>query len=217
MYPAARIRLTLATGAALALGAALYVGRPTSEPATAAAPSPARPSIAAVDAQRETSTHMTTGGYPVRWSREDGVSPDEVRTIHFVLWGDSEADVALVTAMDHGLRVWNDASPYLDLRLTTGECPEDRHCVLVSRQAGLNGAVTHIAADAEGRMSGQGAMIIFDAAPWDPELFANAACHEVGHALGLDHAPAEHVAGPCWRGRPTLHDRALVAEAYAWG
>ena len=27
---------------------------------------------------------------------------------------------------------------------------------------------------------------------------------------------AEHVAGPCWQGRPTLHDQALVAEAYAW-
>lgn len=118
--------------------------------------------------------------------------------------------------MDHGIRVWNDASPYLDLRLTTGECSEDRHCVLVGRQADLNGAVTHIAADAEGRMSGHGATIIFDAGPWDLDLLDNAACHEIGHALGLDHAPAEHVAGPCWQGRPTLHDRALVAEAYAW-
>lgn len=209
------MRLALAAGAALALAAAIYVVRPTSEPATAAAPSPARPSIAAVDAQRETSTHMTTGdGYPVRWAREDGVSPDEVRTIHFVLWGDP--DPALVTAMDHGIRVWNDASPFVDLRLATGECPEGRHCVLVGRQAGLNGAVTHVSADVEGRMSGHGATIIFDAAPWDPDLFANAACHEVGHALGLDHAPAERVAGPCWQGRPTLHDRALVAEAYAW-
>ncbi|HEY8545614.1 MAG TPA: hypothetical protein VIL36_11225 [Acidimicrobiales bacterium] len=211
----ARIRLALAAGLALVLAAAIYAGRPASEPIAAAAPSPVRPSIAALDAQRETSTHMTTGdGYPVRWAREDGVSPDEVRTIHFVLWGDS--DPALVAAMDHGIRVWNDASPFVDLRLAAGECPEGRHCVLVSRQAGLNGAVTHIAADAEGRMSGQGAMIIFDADPWDPDLLENAACHEVGHALGLDHAPAEHVAGPCWRGRPTLHDRALVAEAYAW-
>ena len=217
MSPTARIRLALAAGAALALAAAIYVARPTSEPIAAAAPSPVRPSIAAVDAQRETSTHFTTGdGYPVRWAREDGVSPDEVRTISFVLWGGSEADPALVTAMGHGIRVWNDASPYLDLRLTTGECPEDRHCVLVGRQAGLNGAVTYIVANIEGRMSGHGATIVFDAGPWDPDLLDNAACHEVGHALGLDHAPVEHVAGPCWRGRPTLHDRALVAEAYAW-
>jgi len=179
------------------------------------APSPARPSIAAVDAQRETSTHMTAGGSPVRWAREDGISSNEVRTIYFVLWGGSEADVALVTAMNHGLRVWNDASPYLDLRLAAGECPEGRHCVLVG-QADLNGAVTHVSPDAEGRMSGHGATIIFDGAPWDPDLLDNAACHEVGHALGLNHAPAEHVAGPCWQGRPTLHDRALVAEAYAW-
>jgi len=212
----ARLRLALGAGAALALGATLFVGRPPSGQTTAAAPSPVRPSIAAVDAQRETSTHFTTGGYPVRWAREDGVTPDEVRTIYFVLWGGSEADPALVTAMDHGIRVWNDASPFVDLRLATGECPEGRHCVLVGRQADLNGAVTHVAVDAEGRMSGHGATIIFDAAPWDPALFANAACHEVGHALGLDHAPAEHVAGPCWQGRPTLHDRALVAEAYAW-
>lgn len=217
MSPTARLRLALAAGGALVLAAAIYAGRPASEPIAAAAPSSARPSIAAVDAQRETSTHFTTGdGYPYRWSREDGVSPDEVRTIHFVFWGGSEADPALASAMDHGIRVWNDASPYLDLRLTTGECSEDRHCVLVGRQADLNGAVTHIAADAEGRMSGHGATIIFDAGPWDSDLLDNAACHEIGHALGLDHAPVEHVAGPCWRGRPTLHDRALVAEAYAW-
>ena len=163
-----------------------------------------------MDAKRETSTHKTTGGYPFRWASDDG----EVWTIYFVL--SEEADPALLAAMDHGLRVWNDASPYLDLRLTTGECPEGRHCVLVDRQADLNGAVTHVSADAEGRMSGHGATIIFDAAPWDPDLFANAACHEVGHALGLGHAPAEHVAGPCWQGRPTLHDRDLIAEAYAW-
>ena len=87
MPPTARLRLALAAGAALALGAALYVGRPTSEPTAAAAPSPARPSIAAVDARRETSTHMTAGGNPVRWAREGGVSSDEVRTIYFVLWG----------------------------------------------------------------------------------------------------------------------------------
>src|SRR5690606_9404608 len=159
MYPTARIRLALAAGAALARGAARSVGRPTSEPTTAAAPSPARPSIAALDAQRETSTHMTVGGYPYRWSRRDGISSDEVRTIYFVLWGGSEADPALVTAMGHGIRAWNDASPYLDLRLTTGECPEDRHCVLVGRQAGLNGAVTYIVANIEGRMSGHGATI----------------------------------------------------------
>lgn len=216
MSPTARLRLALAAVAALALAAAIYVAQPTSEPAATAAPSPARPSIAAMDAQRETSTHFTTDGYPYRWARDDGISSDEVRTIYFVLWGGSEADVALVTAMVHGLRAWNDASPFVDLRLATGECPEGRHCVLVGRQAGLNGAVTHIVADVEGRMSGHGATIIFDAGPWDPDLLANAACHEVGHALGLDHAPVEHVAGPCWQGRPTLHDRALVAEAYAW-
>src|SRR5690606_37928360 len=109
MSPTARLRLALATGgAALALGAALFAGRPTSEPAATVAPSPARPSVAAVDAKRETSTHMTAGGSPVRWAREDNASrPTKVRTIYFVLWGGSEADVALVTAMNHGIRVWN--------------------------------------------------------------------------------------------------------------
>src|SRR5690606_29504794 len=107
LSPTARLRLALATGAAaLGLGAALFVVRPPSEPAATAAPSPARPSIAAVDARRETSTHKTAGGYPFRWASDDG----EVRTIYFVLWGGSEeADPALLAAMDHGLRVWNDA------------------------------------------------------------------------------------------------------------
>jgi hypothetical protein len=47
-----------------------------------------------------------------------------------------------------------------------------------------------------------------------PATVQQVACHEWGHALGLDHGPGGSLGGPCVKGKPTAWDLELIRQAY---
>lgn len=97
-----------------------------------------------------------------------------------------------------------DRSPFLDFQtfdvsVLPTSCPAPTHCITVTSQPGINGAVTAFGWGAGGHMYGLAARVTFDANQWpSQEVLTNAACHEiVGHGSGLDHSIDPNTQGPC--------------------
>lgn len=114
-------------------------------------------------------------------------------------------------AVEHGIRVW-DANRFVDFFLVVDSQGCRGDCVDVKR-ASRNGAQTAYGWDADLHMWGNAAHITFDSAPWDRATLENATCHELGHALGLDHSD-DGTQGPCQGGVPTAHDMSLIDQDY---
>jgi hypothetical protein len=122
-------------------------------------------------------------------------------------------DPTVALAVVEASRLWSESSPWIEFVVGWGACQPGEDCVDVGQQP-MNGASATTGWDSELHMYGRASVLRFDSAPWDWEVVLNAACHEEGHTLGLDHSPIG-IPGPCQSGRPTAYDLSLVDAAHA--
>jgi hypothetical protein len=167
------------------------------------------PLIAAVALAAACSSTLTfsADGTPVHW--QQNVAGSLERRIDVVVPAAIAVDPAFARGLDAGIAQAN-RSPYLQLTLVIRPtCRTGRHCITIAR-APMNGAVAAVGWDDHGHIYGHGASLTFDSAPWPPAVLANATCHELYHAAGLDHGDEP---GPCQSGIATDVDLANVATA----
>jgi hypothetical protein len=86
-------------------------------------------------------------------------------------------------------------------------CPS--RCIVV-RGTAMNGGRASVSWDGDGHIWRTG-ILLDNSLPIDRQR-RNAACHELGHTLGLAHGTT---AGPCVNGRPTAWDLALVDKLHS--
>jgi hypothetical protein len=170
--------------------------------------------IVVLAAACHSSEPVIVNGHRVHWLQSDAGSLE--RRIDLVVPAALASDGAFMRGLNAGVLQAN-RSPYVEIAFDVPNgaaptvCP-DRHCITVTRRP-MNGAYAGLGYDGTGHIYGRGAEIGFDSAPWPASLLANAACHELFHALGLAHS-SDGTPGPCQAGVATAVDLDNVRLAH---
>lgn len=148
----------------------------------------------------------------VRWR---SVTPGQTEVVVYVALRTDPADVAFNRAADHAVRVWSSNVTGLTLQRVDGGCVAGTNCVEVFRRPMNGGEVRRqtlpVATSSGTRNYITHVNMSFDSGRWSTASLNNAFCHEMGHAIGLDHG---RTAGPCRSGQPTGWDLDRANELY---
>jgi hypothetical protein len=145
-----------------------------------------------------------------RWR---SVTPGQTEIVVYIAVPTAPADAAFNRAADHGIGVWSSV-PNLTLKRTDA-CQPNTNCIDVFRKS-MNGGEVRRQTVPVATQSGVRNYIThvnmwMDSGRWSTASLNNAFCHELGHAIGLDHG---RNAGPCKGGKPTSWDLDRANELY---